>query len=85
MKKFYILFLSLPVLFFTLLYFLSGGSLGALRYHGLYSFPFLCRAPAGCGRKKRTFEKELEVLDIRLENAVVKEQKTAREIEHIKK
>jgi signal transduction histidine kinase/DNA-binding response OmpR family regulator len=85
MKRFYIIFFALPVLVFILLYFSIWwftASLGVLMIFILYSF-FAVRLDAAESRNE-VLESEIEELNMRLENAVVKEQKTSKDADQIR-
>jgi signal transduction histidine kinase/CheY-like chemotaxis protein len=85
MKKFYIIFLALPILAFTLLYLSIWwfiGGVGALMIFIAYRF-YVVRLDASEARNE-VLEKELADLHIRLEHSVLKEQKTSKEAAQIK-
>lgn len=85
MKKFYIIFLALPILAFTLLYLSVWwfiGGLGAVILFIVYRI-FTTRLEAAESRAE-VLENEMEDLHVQLEKAVVKEQKTAKEAEQVR-
>lgn len=85
MKRFYIIFFALPVLVFILLYFSIWwftASLAVMMIFILYSF-YAVRLDAAESRNE-VLESEIEELNMRLENAVVKEQKTSKEADQIR-
>ena len=81
MKRFYILFLFIPVIYFTLMYFpiwWSVGIIAAIMILIAYHI-YTVRVDA-LNNKNGELEKELDELHVRLERAVVKEEKTNKEV-----
>ena len=86
MKKFYIIFLALPILFFTLLYLSIWWFIGCVTVTMVYiAYRFyVLRLQALKGRND-VLEQQVDDLQERLELSVVKEQKTGKESEQAKK
>jgi signal transduction histidine kinase/CheY-like chemotaxis protein len=85
MKKFYILFLALPVLFFTLLYLSIWWFIGCVAViMAFIAYRFYAVSLQASEARKEVLEKELEELHTRLENSVLKEQKTSKEAEQVR-
>jgi signal transduction histidine kinase/DNA-binding response OmpR family regulator len=85
MKRFYILFLLVPVLYFTLLYFpiwWSVGIIAAIMSFIAYRI-YTVRVDA-LNNKNHEMEKDVEDLHERLEKAVLKEEKTNKEVTQIR-
>src|SRR5918993_4724594 len=85
MKRFYLILFAIPVLAFSLLYFsiwwfIAG--LGAIMLFIVYRF--YAERLGAAETSNELLENELEELHMRLEKAVLKEQKTSKEAEHIK-
>ncbi|MEO5562632.1 MAG: response regulator [Chitinophagaceae bacterium] len=85
MKKFYILFLALPAVYFTLMYFPIWWSVGIISVIMIF-IAYRIYAVRAEALHKRTdvLEKEVEELHIRLERSVLKEQKTNKEAGQVK-
>ena len=85
MKKFYIIFLTLPILAFTLLYLSIWWFIGGLGLTMIFiAYRFYDVRLSASESRKEVLEKELEELHIRLENSVLKEQKTSKEAAQVK-
>src|SRR6185295_17431920 len=85
MKRFYFIFLTLPVLFFTLLYLSIWwfvAAMGIVMVFIAYRF-YAVRVQALTDRKE-VLEKELEELHERLEQSFLKEQRTNREVQQVR-
>jgi signal transduction histidine kinase/DNA-binding response OmpR family regulator len=85
MKKFYLIFFTLPIFAFTLLYLSIWwfiGALGAFMIFILYQF-YIVRLHASESRIE-VLENEIEDLNMKLEKTVLKEQKTNKEAEQIR-
>jgi signal transduction histidine kinase/CheY-like chemotaxis protein len=85
MKKFYIIFLALPLLFFTLLYLSIWWFIGCVVViMAVIAYRFYAVHLQASEARKEVLEMEVEDLNVRLENAVLKEQKTGKEAEQVK-
>jgi signal transduction histidine kinase/CheY-like chemotaxis protein len=85
MKKFYVIFLTLPILFFTLLYLSIWwfiGMIAIIMIFIAYRF-YAARLHAASGRTA-ILEKELEEMHERLERSFLKEQRTNKEVEQVR-
>ena len=85
MKKFYVIFLAFPILFFTLLYlsvWWSVGAAGLIMVFAAYRF-YAVRVHA-LNDKNEVLQKELEELHQRLEHSVLKEERTNKEVEKVR-
>ncbi len=85
MKRFYLLFLAVPVLLFTLLYLSIWWFIGCIAVvMGFIAYRFYATRLTSSEDKNDSLEKELEELHVRLETAVVKEQKATKEVDTVK-
>jgi signal transduction histidine kinase/DNA-binding response OmpR family regulator len=81
MKKFYILFLLVPVLYFTLLYFPIWWSVGIIAAIMIFiAYRMYTVRVESLNNRNNILDKEVEDLNERLERAVVKEEKTNKEV-----
>ena len=85
MKRFYILFLLVPVLYFTLLYFPIWWSVGIIAAIMTFiAFRIYTVRVDALNNKNHELDKELEDLHERLERSVLKEEKTNKEVTQIR-
>jgi signal transduction histidine kinase/CheY-like chemotaxis protein len=85
MKKFYILFLAIPVLAFTLLWLSVWWFVGGVAAVMVFiAYQFYASRFNALQDRNEVLEKELEDLNEHLERSVVKEQKVSKEIENIR-
>jgi signal transduction histidine kinase/DNA-binding response OmpR family regulator len=86
MKKFYIIFLALPILFFTLLYLSIWWFIGCVAVTMAYiAYRFYALRLQALNSRNVILEQQVDDLQERLELSVVKEQKTGKEAEQAKK
>src|SRR3982074_165272 len=86
MKKFYIIFLALPILFFTLLYLSIWWFIGCVTVTMVFiAYRFYALRLQSLKSRNDVLEQQVEDLQERLELSVVKEQKTGKEAEQSKK
>jgi signal transduction histidine kinase/CheY-like chemotaxis protein len=85
MKKFYIIFLAIPVLAFTLLrlsvWWFVGGIAALMAF---VAYQFFASKLKAVQERTEVLENDLEDLNLRLEQTVLKEQKASREMENIR-
>jgi len=85
MKKFYITLLTVPILFFTLLYLSLWWFIGGVAVIMIFiAYRFYAISLRASEARKEILEKELEELHVHLEHSVLKEQKTSKEAEQVK-
>jgi len=85
MKRFYILFLLVPVVYFTLLYFPLWWSVGIIAAIMTFiAFRIYTVRVDALNNKNHELEKEVEDLHERLEKSVLKEEKTNKEVTQIR-
>lgn len=85
MKKFYALFLALPVLALTLLYLSLWWFIGGVAVLMVFiAYQFYAARLKAMQARNEVLEKELEELHVRLEHAVLKEQKTSKEADQVR-
>jgi signal transduction histidine kinase/CheY-like chemotaxis protein len=85
MKKFYILFLLVPVIYFTLLYFPIWWSVGIIAVTMTFiAYRIYTVRVDALNNKTHELEKEVDDLHVRLEKAVLKEEKTNKEVTQIR-
>ena len=85
MKKFYAIFLTLPILFFTLLYLSIWWFIGMIAIIMIFiAYRFYATRLHAARDRNAVLEKELEELHERLEQSFLKEQRTNREVEQVR-
>lgn len=85
MKRFYILFLLVPVIYFTLLYFPIWWSIGIVAATMTFiAWRIYTVRVDAMNNQNHELEKEVEDLNIMLEKAVLKEEKTNKEVTQIR-
>src|SRR5437762_2194631 len=85
MKKFYVIFLALPILFFTLLYLSIWWFIGMITIIMIFiAYRFYAIRLHAASNRNTVLEKELEELHERLEQSFLKEQRTNKEVEHVR-
>jgi signal transduction histidine kinase/CheY-like chemotaxis protein len=85
MKRIYLLFLAIPVLIFTLLYLSIWWSVGIVSAIMIFiAYRYFNEILQDAEARNEVLEHELDELHIRLENAVIKEQKTGRDADQVR-
>ena len=85
MKNFYAIFLTLPILFFTLLYLSIGWFIGMIAIIMMFiAYRFYATRLHAAGDRSEILEKELEEMHERLEQSFLKEQRTNKEVEQVR-
>jgi signal transduction histidine kinase/CheY-like chemotaxis protein len=85
MKKFYVIFLTLPILFFILLYLSIWWFVGAMTAIMIFiAYRFYAVRLHAASERNGVLEKELEELHERLEQSFLKEQRTNKEVQQVR-
>jgi signal transduction histidine kinase/CheY-like chemotaxis protein len=85
MKRFYVILFALPILAFTLLYFTVWGFIAGIAAIMLFiAYRYFAERLGSAETRNDMLENEVDELNMRLENAVIKEQKATKETEQIR-
>jgi predicted membrane protein len=85
MKRFYVIFLTLPILFFTLLYLSIWWFIGMMAIIMIFiAYRFYAVRLHAASDRNAVLEKELEEIHERLEQSFLKEQRTNKEVRQVR-